>query len=226
MVSCVKEKQMSTLIPGADRWKYIQQPILSRRSYDIGELGSLTLPIKLSSTLDYTLCGPYSQATQTKFRDEETQTEPWNPPYFVYPTSIDPEVLMIKNLKHGDGLPAGQLEIDMIDRLRKRKVEEELLLCLEKQNRKLALEKRFKIIERQEREDWLIRENEIELLQQNDIEKFEKALSDKYKYLREKKFQQLINKWIECEKSKNEKFEKLQRNAYRGIMNVLQFFTY
>lgn len=218
-MACLKEKQVDALIQNKDRYKFLQQPVLSNHAYDIGELGVLTLPIKFPTISNYQE-ELQSKTIQTTFRENETQTEPWNPSYYVYPGINDPEVLNIKNLKYGNGLPAGALEIDMIDRIYKRKFQEQQLLILEKQNRKLALEKRFKLINEQEREDWTIREKEIELLQQNHIEKFEKALNDEYRNIQEKKHHRLINMWIEKEKTKNEIILKLQRNTCRDIRKL------
>lgn len=118
-MACLKEKQVDALIQNKDRYKFLQQPVLSNHAYDIGELGVLTLPIKFPTISNYQE-ELQSKTIQTTFRENETQTEPWNPSYYVYPGINDPEVLNIKNLKYGNGLPAGALEIDMIDRIYKR----------------------------------------------------------------------------------------------------------
>lgn len=47
-------------------------------------------------------------ATQTDYRDQETQTDPYSPEYKVVPGEA-PEILTLAALRHGRGLPAGTI---------------------------------------------------------------------------------------------------------------------
>ena len=48
-----------------------------------------------------------TMATQTDYRDQETQTDPYSPEYKVVPGEA-PEILTLAALRHGRGLPAGK----------------------------------------------------------------------------------------------------------------------
>lgn len=82
-----------------------------------------------------------SIATQSDFREMETQTTPWEPDSVVpasknakqlhleqkYHTSGQPEVLYLKDLSFGDGLPAGLQEVRRIEKLREKRAFEAAL---------------------------------------------------------------------------------------------------
>lgn len=42
-----------------------------------------------------------SIATQTDYRESETQTDPWDPPFVVKKTLKEPEVLQLRELSYG-----------------------------------------------------------------------------------------------------------------------------
>lgn len=52
---------------------------------------------------------------QTIFRESEAQTDPFTPEYVEDRTSGIPEVLTIKDLMYGKGLPASMAEMELID---------------------------------------------------------------------------------------------------------------
>lgn len=58
---------------------------------------------------------------QTDFRDSETQTDPYTPEYIIGPGS-QPELLTLATLCYGNGLPAGQAQVEMIERARAKRV--------------------------------------------------------------------------------------------------------
>ncbi|RNF15800.1 hypothetical protein TcG_06783 [Trypanosoma cruzi] len=62
---------------------------------------------------------------QTVYRENEAQTVPYTPEYYI-PEGGDPnpEVLGIRQLKWNDGLPAGMEEVELIQRLRRRRAVE------------------------------------------------------------------------------------------------------
>jgi len=51
---------------------------------------------------------------QTDYRESEAQTDPYSPEE-IYREGERPEVLMLKNLKYGKGLPASIEELDQIE---------------------------------------------------------------------------------------------------------------
>ncbi len=52
---------------------------------------------------------------QTVFRESEAQTDPFTPEYVEDRTYGVPEVLSIKDLVYGRGLPASMAEMELID---------------------------------------------------------------------------------------------------------------
>jgi hypothetical protein len=52
---------------------------------------------------------------QTVFRESEAQTDPFTPEYVENRTNGIPEVLTIKDLMYGKGLPASMVEMELID---------------------------------------------------------------------------------------------------------------
>jgi Cilia- and flagella-associated protein 91 len=55
---------------------------------------------------------------QTIFRESEAQTDPYTPEYVENHADGVPEVLSIKDLVYGRGLPASMAEMDLIDGMR------------------------------------------------------------------------------------------------------------
>jgi hypothetical protein len=55
--------------------------------------------------------------TQSDYRENEAQTDPYTPDYTVRPGSA-PELLTLVSLAWGAGLPAGLAEVEMIERAR------------------------------------------------------------------------------------------------------------
>jgi hypothetical protein len=51
---------------------------------------------------------------QTIFRDSEAQTNPYSPEYIIDKENV-PEVLSIANFMFGKGLPACNIEMELID---------------------------------------------------------------------------------------------------------------
>lgn len=95
-----------------------------------------------------------TKETQTQFRDSSAQTHPWQPDYKVIDGG-DPEVLKLDFLKWGCGLPAGMHEIRLIERARmKRAWEKRMPPVLDAE----SLEKRRKLIDALERNEWAFRE--------------------------------------------------------------------
>lgn len=99
-----------------------------------------------------------SIGTQTIFRDSDVQTDPYSPEYLVRPGEA-PEVLTLASLTYGRGLPARLHEVEMIDRARHRRELESQLPPL---NDFSQSEKRRKMMDAIETEEWAIREREIE----------------------------------------------------------------
>ena len=106
------------------------------------------------------------------FRENDCQTDPYTPDYFVE-EGMQPEVLAIAELKWGEGLPAGLGEVDMIDRVQRRKMVES---DLPQGNNNESMQKRLLALETLERLEWDEREDHIKGLQDSRLKQMERAL--------------------------------------------------
>ncbi len=91
---------------------------------------------------------------QTMYRDSEAQTEPYSPEYTIR-AGHNPPVLLLANLTYGKGLPAGQKEVELIERAQARQIEEEKMKTMSPVQRR-------RVRERLEQEEWECRSREIE----------------------------------------------------------------
>jgi hypothetical protein len=109
------------------------------------------------------------------YRESETQTIPYAPDYFVK-EGTDPEVLLLKDLKYSNGLPAGRREIEMIEQARlKRELESNVLPFTDE----ACLMVRTRMMEAQELREYQLRENEVEAQKQLRLDTLKRALIEK-----------------------------------------------
>ncbi|GIX76694.1 cilia-and flagella-associated protein 91 [Caerostris extrusa] len=111
----------SCSVTGADFCKFYHRPLDSTlKSGDIIEDDEnaliLSLPIVLQEDKFI------SRATQTDYRESETQTDPWDPPFHVTKIKGEPEILSLKKFSYGNGLPAGHVEVKYISESRKNRI--------------------------------------------------------------------------------------------------------
>lgn len=112
-------------------------------------------------------------ACQTMYRKNECQTDPYTPDYVVE-EGHQPEVLAIMELKYGEGLPAGLGEVEMIDRVqRRRQIESNLPQGTDDESTKA----RLAALEQLEKLEWEEREDHIKKLQETRLQQMERALS-------------------------------------------------
>ena len=98
-------------VGGEDRYKYFRRPVVP---YDQAPADVILEPAKATNIARYDeshLDANRTIATQTDYRDQETQTDPFSPEYRVVPGEA-PEILTLAALKYGRGLPAGVAEVN------------------------------------------------------------------------------------------------------------------
>ncbi|KOC68314.1 AMY-1-associating protein expressed in testis 1 [Habropoda laboriosa] len=98
--------------------------------------------------------------TQTDYRDSETQTVPWEPSYRIK-TGHNPEVLSIVHLTWNHGLPVGLHELEIINRIRKKRAWEAILPPMDTP---ANVKKRTAMINALEIDEWAFRESEIQAI--------------------------------------------------------------
>ncbi|CAF0814501.1 unnamed protein product [Didymodactylos carnosus] len=104
--------------------------------------------------------------TQTDYRDESSQTDPYSPAYTITDEGKHPEIFSLADLSHGKGLPATSLEISFIERLRAKR-------DWEKDYNDPEMEiKRTRIVIEREMREWKIRETKIKTIQEAKLKIF------------------------------------------------------
>ncbi|XP_054510465.2 cilia- and flagella-associated protein 91 [Agelaius phoeniceus] len=184
--------------PVADAKKETESRILSaaRDAEDAGD--SLVLSLMFRTL-----------GTQTDYRDGEAQTDPYSPEYIVRSGSV-PEILTLATLTWGRGLPAGQAEMEIIDRIREKRAWEAALPPMDSPSN---IAKRLKMMEAMERKEWAYREEEIDKLQKVQMEVFKKLLQRREENQNELNAMRLNDHWENHQKAKEEKMRKIQHDC-------------
>ncbi len=98
---------------------------------------------------------------QSKYRDSYVQTIPYTPKYTVLDQDNEPEVLTLKHMTFGNGLPATMDEMEYI-KIQREKISFENALPPTSDESSFLL--RRKLMEEQEIKEWNKRETEIKKL--------------------------------------------------------------
>jgi len=129
-------------------------------------------------------------STQTDYRESETQTDPFTPDVApLDPSAPEPELLQLKDLVWGRGLPAGMAEIEMIERARKRRAFEAALPDIGEDP-----ETWRNMMEMQQMEELARREAEIQALQEQRLELIRGALQardEETRFVNEQRMEEL-----------------------------------
>lgn len=163
-------------VSGSGRYSYFRRPIMPRMT-------AVPPQILLAPTATIDPLAPVeeieelpvkNQEVQTQYRDSESQTNPYTPDFFVK-DGTEPEVLLLKDMTFGNGLPVGKKEIMMIEQARsKRELETNLPPFTDEAG--LILRKR--LMEAQEMREFKLREAEIDQKREDRLEAIERALKD------------------------------------------------
>lgn len=150
---------------------------------------------------------------ETKYRESSAQTSPWQPGHYYVQEKV-PELLEIGFLKWGKGLPAGVFEVKLIERARMKRQWDKYLE--EMFQRDPDVEKLRDCIEAVEREEWAIREGEIQEIQNLRYELLVEMFTeivDKSKT----RVEQKLNNLMEIKKREiDEEKAKLRKKTDRG----------
>uniref|UniRef100_A0A8C3WYN5 Cilia- and flagella-associated protein 91 n=1 Tax=Catagonus wagneri TaxID=51154 RepID=A0A8C3WYN5_9CETA len=209
-------------VTGKNRCKYYQRPFLpfyqqvpfsvvyaSARAepYMFPPPSAKYLPIPSKCTV----------GTQTDYRDGEAQTDPYSPEYVICQDSI-PELLTLATLTWGRGLPAGQAEVEMIERAREKRAWEATLPPLSDTSQ---FEKRRRMMNAMERKEWAFREQEIEKLQEIRLEVIKELLKKRDENQNEVNMARLNAQWSKLQQVKEAKLAQIQRTHVSAIRKLM-----
>ncbi|KAI0230091.1 Cilia- and flagella-associated protein 91 [Lamellibrachia satsuma] len=154
--------------------------------------------------------------TQTDYRDESAQTDPYSPDYVIKP-GVQPELLTLATLSYGCGLPAGLAEVEMIERARAKRVWEATLPPLSDVTQH---EKRKKMMEDMEHIEWKLREQEIEKLQEARLAMLKRLLKQREEHHQELNSKRLDRLWAKKQEVKDVKIKQIRNNHIKAIRKM------
>ncbi|ORZ37970.1 solute carrier, TRAMD3 or PAT1-domain-containing protein [Catenaria anguillulae PL171] len=173
-------------VTGTNRFKYFRRPLIpytenpggqlvyvkqQQHADTVGLASTAVTPGTAADAAAATATGftgspgkPVSVGVQTMYRESGAQTDPYSPEYILASTSTStrPEILALAHLKHGQGLPAGLQEVEMIERARAKREWEKTLPAVTDD---ASFQRRLRMMEAMELSEWAEREKEIKRLQ-------------------------------------------------------------
>lgn len=118
--------------------------------------------------------GRVTQSVQTLQRENEAQTDPYSPDYYIPDGAATPEVLSLQGLTYQNGgLPAGRDEVQLIQRLRRRREVEAALPTGSDANSVAA---RYTVLHELEEKEWAEREDHVAQLQERRLDRLKESL--------------------------------------------------
>jgi len=156
--------------------------------------------------------------TQSVYRESESQTDPYSPEYFIAPNQV-PEVLALTHLAFGQGLPASEAELQIIERTRQKRLFQQMLPPPTDES---CLAARMQLMEMQEFREWADREKQIRELQEKRMtllqaalqerdEKREDAHGEKAERMRQKKEEERDRFLATCQRERTKVLRKMEK---------------
>ncbi|KAJ8796703.1 hypothetical protein J1605_017806 [Eschrichtius robustus] len=209
-------------VTGKNRYKYFERPFLpfyQQMPFNVVFASTRAEPYTFPppSTKYLPIPSKYTVGTQTDYRDAEVQTDPYSPEYIVCQDSI-PELLTLATLTWGRGLPAGQAEVEMIERAREKRAWEATLPPLSDTSQ---FEKRRRMMNAMERKEWAFREQEIEKLQEIRLEVLKELLKKRDENQNEVNMACLNAQWSKLQEVKEAKLAQIHRTHVSAIRKLL-----
>ena len=166
-----------TMVAGAARFKYFRRPIAPRMSAIPPNV--LLAPTKAQDPMIPVEEAPEplvkSVEVQTAFRESEAQTQPYTPDYFV-PEGEDPDVLLLKDLTFGNGLPLGKKDLQMIEFAKSKRILESSLPPFTDE---ASVNLRKRLMENQEMREFKVREAEIDRKREERLAELRAAIMER-----------------------------------------------
>ncbi|CAL7946257.1 unnamed protein product [Xylocopa violacea] len=187
--------QKSSKIMHYNSYKYFRRPIVP---FLVSQTQNMDIPVRFNHEILSDIVtnaqkqcyafspksDPYKNVgTQTDYRDSESQTVPWEPPYKIK-SGYKPEVLSIAHLTWNHGLQIGLHELEVINRMRRKREWEKTLPPMDTS---ASIKKRAAMINAMEVDEWAFRESEIQ-----SILNYRQELMDEITKSREYKKQESI----------------------------------
>ncbi|TNN59291.1 Protein MAATS1 [Liparis tanakae] len=154
---------------------------------------------------------------QTDYRESETQTDPYSPEYVVQPGTTPSELLQLAALTWGRGLPAGLAEVEMIERARAKRAWEATLPPLADLSQ---LDKRRRMMEQMEVNEWAFRDGEIQKLQEARLNVLKDLLRQRDEAQKEDTSERLMQIYSKLQQDKDTKLHKINHDHMRALRKL------
>uniref|UniRef100_A0A8C2QGN4 Cilia- and flagella-associated protein 91 n=2 Tax=Cricetulus griseus TaxID=10029 RepID=A0A8C2QGN4_CRIGR len=218
-----KEEYEDPEVSGRNRYKFFDRPFLPFLQHmplnvvlATSKLEIFAFPPETSKYAVIPL--KCTVGTQTDYRDADVQTDPYSPEYVVCQDTI-PELLTLATLTWGRGLPAGQAEVEMIERAREKRAWEASLPPL---SDIFHFEKRREMMNAMERKEWAFREGEIEKLQDLRLEVLKQLLRRREENQNELDTRHLNDQWCRLQEAKEAKMVQIQHTHVSNIRKLMR----
>uniref|UniRef100_A0A7N6A4H1 Cilia- and flagella-associated protein 91 n=1 Tax=Anabas testudineus TaxID=64144 RepID=A0A7N6A4H1_ANATE len=192
-------------VTGADRWKYFKRPLIPFAQQVPSDVPHINLQLT------------HTVGVQTDYRESETQTDPYSPEYLIQPGASPSELLQLAALSWGHGLPAGLAEVEMIARARAKRVWEASLPPLDDLKQ---LDKRRRMMEEMEAEEWAFREGQIQKLQEARLAVLKDLLHQRDEAQKEVTNERLNQIYSKHQKEKDTKLHKIHKDYIRSLRKL------
>jgi len=226
-------RSQPALVSGENRYKYFTKPLgATVQSTAMAAVRAMAEPPRAPAGPAEPPPGSMLDAgTQSLYRESEAQTVPWDAPYKVpsrdamttkqkyladkhHTYEGAPELLTLKHLHVGHGLPAGLAEVEAIEKARVKRAFEASLPPLDDFDN---LPLRHKLIEAWETAEWSERERELRGLQDERLAVLERAIKR-----REEEEEAIAAKRLEALRvarlrERQHKFVELQRSRVKHL---------
>eukprot|EP00397_Hematodinium_sp_SG-2012_P015001 GEMP01015270.1.p1 GENE.GEMP01015270.1~~GEMP01015270.1.p1 ORF type:complete len:677 (+),score=169.00 GEMP01015270.1:86-2116(+) len=159
--------------------------------------------------------------TQSVYRESEAQTDPYAPEHTIPPNAV-PEILTLAHLTYGNGLPASNAEVEIIERTRQKRIYENML---PPSTDEFSFGLRSRLMESAELKRWAERERQIEDLQNRRLEILKTAMQERNEHrttLGEEKVERLKKK---KERERDRVLTSLQRRRVKVLRQVFKIKT-
>jgi len=219
-------------VTGANRFKYFRRPIIpyvenmgghivysknKNESENKNKNNEVNLNDANATIQNENITKFRTVGIQTLYRENETQTDPYSPEYIIKPGSSPPEILALATLTYGAGLPVGLAEIEMIERARLKRAWE---ATLPKVVDKKSYQKRLKMMEAMELQEWKEREEEIESLQNERLKILTQVIKKREEENEKYNNERLAKIWQKKLQEKKELQEKLQKRMVKSVRKL------
>ncbi|DBA02462.1 TPA: hypothetical protein N0F65_008676 [Lagenidium giganteum] len=215
------------LVSGSERPKFFKRPVLPHLQADQPEV--LFAPIAAAPSAhkrnedDDHDAPTRTVGVQTVFRDSEAQTDPYTPDFTIKKGApAAPEIATLLHLRHKQGLPAGQAEVELIERNRKKKA---FQASLPPMTDEASFVLRKAMMEAQEIREWAYREAEIDALHEQRIELLQQALVERDKeneFLAEQRIEALRQRLLHEKENAMERIQQERVTALRKLTKKRQ----